>query len=326
VINAISALREKYDNVVQKIENFLYNRNIVPANQYVSQGRVAAESLAFAGILNGTVPEQIFSRPGPYVLHSKGFIFENRDEYLLGGWIDASESLAAQDPEGLRLANGTATSVQTLLNTATAAWAAKAQKEPVTLNSESLLEKIGRVVLSRAALYGAQVLLQEDGIVALTSGSVDGTMLGRSDKLKFKTDILVPSLHTIETLAIDAVGARTLTDRLRTQAQSREQLQRQQAAVRTAATTASRARTQTEQQQALQEASAAARELDRTVRLQALQNAANALLGSTASGATSEAALQEQITAARAEERRQQQLAEAARNAEREALLRAFAS
>jgi hypothetical protein len=132
-------------------------------------------------------------------------------------------------------------------------------------------------------------------------------MLGQSDKLKFTEDILFPSLHTLEILAVDAVGARTLTDRLSSQAQSREQLTRQNTAVQAART-------------------AAAQELNRTARLQALQNVANTIIGTTSSTAVTEAALQEQLTAIRAAEQQKQQIAAAERDAQRQALLREFAS
>lgn len=307
VIGEISQLKNKYDNVVQNVENFLYNRNIVPANQYVSAAKIAAEQGTLDAILAGNSYTVTFKTTLPYQHEQGGFIFQNRDEYMLGGWIDALESYGSADPAALKLADGRSVTAADLVAEAKAAWAAKAEKQPVTLNSESLLAKIGRTVLSRTALYATQVLLQEDGIVAITNGSVEGTMLGQSDKLQFTKDILLPSLHTLETLAVDAVGARTLTDRLRSQAQSREQLERQNAALQAART-------------------AASRELSRTSRLQALQNAANAIIGTPTSTAVSEAALQEQVTATRAAERQQQQIAAAERDAQRQALLREFAS
>jgi len=307
IINQVSELKNKYDSVVQGVENFLYNRNIVPANQYVNAATIAAEQGTLAAILAGQSYTVTFKKP-PYYAHEQGgFIFQNRDEYMLGGWIDALESYGSADPTKLKLADGRSVTAAALVAEAEAAWAAQVEKQPVTLSSESLLEKIGRTVLSRAALYATQVLLQEDGIVAITSGSVEGTMLGQSDKLQFTKDILLPSLHTLETIAVDAVGARTLTDRLRTQAQSREQLERQNAASQAARM-------------------AASSELSRTSRLQALQNAANAIIGTTTSSAVADAALQEQLTATRAEERRQQQDAASERDAQRQALLRAFAS
>jgi len=306
-ITAISQLQNKYENLVQGVENFLYSRNIVPANQYVSADKIAAEQGTLNAILAGNSYTVTFKKP-PYYPHDEGgFIFQNRDEYMLGGWIDALESYGSADPTALKLADGRSATAAALVAEAEAAWAAKAEKLPVTLNSQSLLEKIGKVVLSRAALYATQVLLQEDGIVAIRNGSVEGTMLGQSDKLKFTEDILFPSLHTLEILAVDAVGARTLTDRLSSQAQSREQLARQNTAVQAART-------------------AAAQELNRTARLQALQNVANTIIGTTSSTAVTEAALEEQLTAIRAAEQQKQQIAAAERDAQRQALLREFAS
>lgn len=287
--------KNSYDNVVQGVENFLYNRNIVPANQYATFAPTVAEATAALNQLRGGITYKV---PAPYELRSKGFNFENRDEYLLGGWIDALESYGSADPTALMLANGNTATAAALVAEGNTAWANKAARLPVTLSSETLLEKIGKVVLSRAVLLTAQVLLQEDGIVAMVNGSVEGTMLGDSKKLKFVDDIALPSLHTLEILAVDSVGARTVTDRLRTQVQRNAELERQ----------------------------STSRGADRSSRLQALQTAANAILGVTSSTAVSDAALEEQLTATRAAERQQQQLTEAARNAQRAALLRDFAS
>ena len=307
IVNQVAAIKSGYDNVVQKIENFLYGRNIVPANQYVNAAKLELEQNTLDAILAGQSVTVTYKKP-PYYAHEEGgFIFQNRDEYMLGGWIDALESYGSADPTPLNLADGSSVTAAYLVAQAEAAWAAKVEKQPVTLDSPTLLEKVMGAVLQRAALCATQVLLQEDGIVAITNGSVEGTMLGGYKDLKFTKDFLYPSLHTLETLAIDSVGARTVTDRLRSQAQSREQLEQQQAALAAART-------------------AASQELDRTARLRGLQEAANAVIGTTSSSAMSEAALQEQITAVRAEERRQQQLAESERNAQREALLREFAS
>ena len=286
--------KNSYDNVVQGVENFLYNRNIVPANQYAT----------FAPTLTTAIEELNYVRsitykvPAPYQLRSKGFNFENRDEYLLGGWIDALESYGSANPTALVLAKGEPMTAAALVEEGNLAWDLRVKRLPVTLSSETLLEKIGKVVLSRAVLLTAQVLLQEDGIVAIVNGSVEGTMLGDSKKLQFVKDIALPSLHTLEILAVDSVGARTVTDRLRTQVQRNAELERQ----------------------------STSRGADRSSRLQALQTAANAILGVTSSTAVSDAALEEQLTATRAAERQQQQLAEAERNAQRAALLREFAS
>ena len=286
--------KNSYDNAVQSVENFLYNRNIVPANQYATFAPTLADAIAELNYVRSIT----YKVPAPYELRSKGFNFENRDEYLLGGWIDALESYGSADPTALVLANGKTATAADLVEAGNLAWALRVPRLPVTLSSETLLEKIGKVVLSRAVLLTAQVLLQEDGIVAIVNGSVEGTMLGDSKKLKFVDDIALPSLHTLEILAVDSVGARTVTDRLRTQVQRNAELERQNTA----------------------------RGADRSSRLQALQTAANAILGVTSATAVSDAALEEQLTATRAAERQQQQLAEAARNAQRAALLREFAS
>ncbi len=321
-IQNISAFKNKYDSAVQSVEDFLYNRSITtPALS------VAVAELAVRGISSGQTTT--FKPPAYYAYdHTEGknVFNQNRDEYLLGSWVDARMDYGSTNPKDLVLSGkeGTSFSVSALGLVQQAKLAYEAKYRSImdrtgAAYQDRLLENLGRSVLATAATIGAQAVLQGD-LVAFASGTVEGTILAPFGKVRdqegnvvdqfsFKKDVLAPMLGGLYTVATDATGTRTLSDSIVSQVQK----------ARLEQTSASRDRN--ERRRALQAASGVE---ERASRLRAQQQAAEATTGASAAEAVLAAAREEAATALEAQRYRDQEAVTETQAAQKRQLIADF--
>jgi hypothetical protein len=309
VVQTVSAVKNKYDDVVQDVENFLYGRNLTVPKYSVAQ----AEALLTNEIsqLNAAVTV----RPPPFYPYDGGphrRFYENFDEYMQRGWLDSRLYGAGGDEIELSLVRDGVVVQMTptqLLKEAETAYKSKSAAIAGATGADyedTLLKDLAKTVLSRAVLLGAQVVLQGD-IVAFASGTVKGTILAPFGAgFDAGEDIAAPLLCGFTVAATDALGIRTLTDSILTQVQ-KSRLE-----------TSSSGLSSTERLRILQEAVDA--------RTRATQQRADAQRSATAAAAIVAAAQEEAASSRSAEVAQQEAAAEAARAEQTRQLLEEFSS
>lgn len=315
-LQTISSFKNRYDSAVQTVENFLYNRNIVtPAGALsVADAESAIQNLIGAGPV-------VFKQFAPVPYKGVGRQFsENRDEYLLTGWIDTRSDFGSVDPGNLVIGyneDGTpiTASPADLIQAGQAAYLDKFNDQfmgrlPLPYQ-DKLLQNLMQTALSRTATLAAQIVLQGD-VVAWASGTVEGTIVAPFGKgFSFGQDVAAPLLGGMSVFVTDALGLRTLTDA--TIAQVRETQFENSAA----------GRAKKAELDAMDRAAAAA---DRNARIRRLQRAAQAATAKSTEDALLDAARSEAAAATEATAAQQAQLSAAERAEQVRQLLADFSS
>ena len=286
-LQTISSFKNKYDYAVQSAENFLYNRNITTPTMTVADAEASLASMVNKGPLTfKTFPPRDYNGTG------KQFS-DNKDEYMLVGWIDTRSDFGSADPGD---------KARELIEAGRAAYLKKFDdvfmKRVPAPYQDKLAENLTNTILRTSASIAARAVLQGD-IVTWASGSVEGTIVAPfGGDFNVGDDIATPALASMAVFATDAVGLRTLTDATISQVQKNR--------VENSAAAADR----NERLRALTAAASAER---RNARTRALQQAAQDATAQSAEEAFFAAARQEQTTAREAESRRQAQTATSAR-------------
>jgi hypothetical protein len=320
LIAAVTNFISKVDQVVDGAEDFLYGRTIVKPDGPNITGQPVSQEVA--QLINNTFGKfgaaiELKVVEAPEYPTRRSYFHRNLDEYVVGGFLDQVDSLSDKYG-GLYYADGRAFDANALVAEANAKWEQKTYDitypEVASLNTPSLMEKIGKVIVTRAALLVSQIALQEITSTSATSSNVDGTMVAPTGIFNATDDIAIPLLGLAYLTASSELGVSTLTD----------------AALRNAV--ASKQPTQDERTAAIQAqvnknvAEEASRNtLSRTSRTAALQAKVDAARTAPEARAVREAERQAEMTAAMAETRRNEQADAAARADLRQQLLGSFA-
>lgn len=319
LVAAVTNFISKVDQAVDGAEDFLYGRTIVkPDGPNITGQPVSQEVAQLINNTFGSFGANVTLKlvQAPEYPTRRSYFNRNLDEYIQGGFLDQYTSAA--DYGGLTYADGTPLNVDALVADATAQWKRKtaeiANPAVANLNTPSLMEKIGKVIATRAALLVSQVALQEITATSATSSNVDGTMVAPTPVFNATQDIAVPLLGLAYLSTTSELGVSTLTD----------------AALRRAS--AANQPTQEERMAAIQAQVDAnvAREASRNTpsranRRAAIQAKVDAARDVPTTQAQRQAEREAEITASIAETRRKEQADAAARAALRQQLLGSFA-
>lgn len=319
LIAAVTNFINKVDQFVEGAEDFLYGRTIVkPDGPNITRQPVSQEVAQLIDNTFGTFGDAIEFKvvEAPEYPTRRSYFHRNLDEYLVGGFLAQVDTLSDKYG-GLTYADGRAFNADAIVAEANAKWAQKTHAitnpEVASLNTPSLMEKIGKVVATRAALLIAQTVLQ-GGSTSATSSNVDGTMVAPTKVFNATDEVAIPLLGLAYLTASSALGVSTLTDSIlrKTAASNQPTLDERKAAIQAQA-----------DKNVAEEASR--NTLSRTSRTAALQAKVDAARSAPEARAVREAARQAEMTEAMAETRRNEQADAAARANLRQQLLGSFA-